>query len=712
MEIKREKLEEYLSQFDAIELLYNMKYSATDENPKSSAQKLPSNLKGRLEEYQNNIYLGDLTKKGFSYIQENLKMVYDDETTKSAIKIFHDTEKHVLHKYLGIAALEKMFDEDYFNFEWDMHVGQNLKEHRMDYYRDHFIHQIRNMYMMHVLLDNYQFYDATKEILSNKNISKVSEYTSKKCHEFKDNFSRNARLHILMKDCAKQYSVSVKEYVEEYYYRYVIYASSIMAALFHDMGYPICHFLSVRQRISNYNPSMYMFTHNSFDSFDRIASSLGNSLLFTIVSIEEIKSRLEYKGKYDHGAYSAVAFLLQFYDNGLIYSLDIEKRVAIELAAIAIYNHTSSYLVLKFNDKQNYYQPVFSQNPVSFLLRLCDDLQEWDRMYFEISEAGDILFCDSCKTPLLKRYKKEHGEYERKAFYQCKCREKEEKEDIVRYDAKGYSFSKRKIYLISTADRIVMDIKEDALIFSIKYDYYKLLKMCRINNTYAKYRIKEYNDLKKLLYMQSLGSVSKKLSFYYIFIEYFMTANPLTIKIRILDEYCKKKKKCIETYAYRNQETVLRGIMEEADFTDISSTSGLCDVLEKNLLFYCSLIQSARTYQETGHKESGFLDRETEKIKALYINSSEDSFYIEIMENLIKDTIEQYGNMLSIEGFNVSDEVFFERYQSQFLSDEKIYNCVSKYCEKDNFFNLYKNEERYITYYSDLYFFWKLNSSL
>ena len=95
--------------------------------------------------------------------------------------------------------------------------------------------------------------------------------------------------------------------------KYVIYASSILSALFHDMGYPICHFLEVRNRTSEYNPTLYMYTRNATESFDHIASLLGSSLLFTIVSRDEIKKSMNpnKKGKYDHGAYSAIAFLLQ-----------------------------------------------------------------------------------------------------------------------------------------------------------------------------------------------------------------------------------------------------------------------------------------------------------------------------------------------------------------------------------------------------------------
>ena len=253
-----------------------------------------------------------------------------------------------------------------------------------------------------------------------------------------------------------------------------------MAALFHDMGYPICHFLNVRNRISEYNPTLYMFTHNDIESFDHIASLLGSSLLFTIVSPAEIKKAMQFDGKkYNHGAYSAIAFLMQFYNSGIIFSLPEEKQCAIEIAAVAIYNHTVSFRITNNKSTENFYQPVFQQNPIAFLLRLCDDLQEWGRRYFEFSHQSDIPFCSKCFTPSVFHHDDENGMVK----YSCLCSMKKRSKNSFN-SFRNYQFLNRKLYLVTTSDYMYSDYVDvvmsesdskmkTALRFKINYDYFK-----------------------------------------------------------------------------------------------------------------------------------------------------------------------------------------------------------------------------------------------
>ena len=79
-----------------------------------------------------------------------------------------------------------------------------------------------------------------------------------------------------------------------------------------------------------------------------------------------------------------------------------------------------------------------------------------------------------------------------------------------------------------------------ALRFKINYDYFKLLNITRINPTNAKYRLSELNNLKRLVKNQDFSDFDQ-MDFDYIYLDYFMTANPLTIKIRILREYLELK---------------------------------------------------------------------------------------------------------------------------------------------------------------------------
>lgn len=59
----------------------------------------------------------------------------------------------------------------------------------------------------------------------------------------------------------------------------------------------------------------------------------------------------------------------------------------IELAANAIYHHTDR------NDKSPF---IFEYDPISFLVRLCDDLQEWERFYLLIDDRHNYLKCTDC----------------------------------------------------------------------------------------------------------------------------------------------------------------------------------------------------------------------------------------------------------------------------------------------------------------------------
>lgn len=528
---------EYFKKFDPI----GLKYGIEQTKSLSVTSRATASCHERMQQY------GYITKQEYSFMMENLKLVYgvSNPEVQADIEIYHLIEKQIIYLYLGIPQLNKMFDEDYFNFEWDMHVGQNFREHRNAYYRDHFIHQIRNLYMMLILLDKFHFYEATHNIFRQKNASKISEFVYKKWWYFKKD-ENSPQITILKKICHESDYQDERKYIDDFFYKYVIYASSMLAALFHDMGYPICHFLGVRHRTSDYNPTMYMFTHNAVESFDMLSSKLSSSLLFTIVSSHELKQRLDISksGKYDHGAYSAIAFLLQFYETGLIFSLTSEKQCAIELAAVAIYNHTGKYKSIS-KANSNHYTIFFRQNPISFLLRFCDDLQEWDRRYFEISDASDLMLCRKCGFPLIKCPKanndnKDDNTKTNKANiseYRCGCFDNGlvERPDI---------FEKRKLYLVTVADWVSFQIKGagltkcSELIAKIDYNPYKLLMLAKINRTYAKNRLKELSEVKRFLCHQNFALMSDNcLGFSNIRLDYFMSANPLLIKLKILENF-------------------------------------------------------------------------------------------------------------------------------------------------------------------------------
>ena len=680
----------------------------------------------RIAEFETQYQYSSITKQQYSGILDNLRLVYGkNELVENDIKAFHTVEEKLLCHYIGIPQLNQMFDEDYFNFEWDMHVGQNFSEHRSDYYRDHFIHQIRNLYMILRLLRETGFYEASERILRDASASKVSEFVCKKSRAFLSD--ANGVQQQLLEEIYAAQSGEKAAFFEEFFFKYVIYASSMMAALFHDMGYPICHFLDVRRRISAYNPTMYMFTHNAVDSFDQLAFKLGCSLLFSIVSPQVIRKRLEpnEEGRYDHGAYSAIAFLLQFYDTGVIYSLSAEKQCAIELATLAIFNHTSKFKVIKAKADTSYYNMYYRQNPVSFLLRFCDDLQEWDRRYFEISNAGDLLFCPKCGFPLLKRKKRNNdGDPLPKSNYYCCC--PKEQEELFRPDV----FIKRKLYLVSVADSVKISLDEDDdntqnLIATIHYDPYKLLMLAKTNPTYAKYRAKEMKALRRLLDDQNFSFMSQgELSFSHIRLYGFMTANPVLIKIKILENFLRGffnesatlsvRKKLLSVQELKNVlEGIQNGTDQEKDFFTwlVDSVFPHSDKNEAlyhfllgdnenngSLAFYYYLLRDCLLLVKEG--ETVQLSDQTKKYLTPF--EEEDPIYYEIMLCLIRDCMKQYGKKGWESKSYIDDE-----------EEEFFYQNVERYTNDQNYFNHYKatpvEHYPYIGYYNDVFFFYRMN---
>ena len=688
--------------------------------------------RAKASEYEAMRQFGNLTKHKFSDIRENLELVYwDKDVIRKDLMAYYLVKEKVIHQYLAIPQLDRLFDEDYFDFEWDMHVGQNFNEHRNDYYRDHFIHQIRDMYMMLVMLDKFDFYEASYELLKDRNTGKISDYTYKKWYEFKTNNALPQRMllneviEINSSSSEPKKSREKDEYAEEYFFHYVIYASSMLSALFHDMGYPICHFLEVRHRISDYNPFVYMFTHNAVDSFDELAAKLSDSLLFTIVSSHEIKAALQIgkHGRYNHGVYSAVAFLLQFYENGLLFSLSPEKQCAIELAAVAIYNHTAKYDIIKYKKKNNYCWPVFRQNPVSFLLRFCDDLQEWDRRYFEISSASDFIFCPDCGAPMLKDWKTDGFCCQ----YNCLCNGRA----MPRPDA----FIKRKLFLVTVTDSVDVVLeekkskdtrkaqemedgeeiqgqiragnkaddksdKEWILTVKLNYDLYKLLLLSNINNTYAKHRAKELCDLKRLVSYQDFHFQTKgKLTFRHIKFDYFMSANPLLIKLKILEKFLAKHRISVDS---------------AEDLTDqilgfLPEMQGKGKIVD-NLPFYVELLRDCRNDNTKFRDETYFAQQYTKYLTG-------DLEYNDALCCLAGDCFVQYRKEISAGDDPFMSKETYDVYSEPYVnkkSEDRLYYAISLITDQRSRCNRYfiSGTGHDIGYYVDMYLFYLMNEEI
>lgn len=558
----------------------------------------------RIVQHEKSNQLAGLTKRNYAGDYANLNLVYGDKKqNQQNMKLIELVSNKVINEYINIPGMERLFSETYIEFEWEMHLSADYKKHNMKFYRDHFIHQIRDAYMMWHFMDKYGFYEHIKTVLENENESKVSRFVHK---------------HLIQQKYHEYPEIRELRRTNEFYIRNLIYMAGFMAALFHDIGYPEAYYMTTSCHITDYIASLHELNEGGSNT-KKIYSLLQNSLLFRVVPFEEISRKINEK-KPDHGALSAVIFLLQFYENGAIYRLEPYKTAAVELAALAIYNHTNKYDVLEAKNATAY-RPCFTLNPISYLLRICDDLQEWDRIYFVISNKSNPLFCNKCRTPIIgKKLTDQEGKVNG-VCYECNCKgiighcRKEENDSVYcfsqAFDGK-YGFPYRRIYNVSVCSHLEISIGDTAdsqrkMCVHLRYDPYKLLHISYLHPTYAKYRITELNSVKKLLDSQRIIPQ--------IYLDYFVTSNPIHIKVKLLEDYLKKT--------------------GDEDFTldDIFMRGGdplsAVEVLEKKIYEKCKPLIGKFIQNEGICKDCGYCENYIHSLKNIcYENGTDEDGYL------------------------------------------------------------------------------------
>lgn len=607
----------------------------------------------RIVEYERSHQFSCLTKQNYADDYANLNLVYGErESTLRNINLMELVSNKWISQYINIDGMERLFSETYIEFEWEMHLSADYKKHNMKFYRDHFFHQVKDTYMMYMLLKDHGFYGCVRDILMNESESKVSRFVCRSLAQQRYYESERVReLRSENKD-------------PEFYIRNLIYMASFMAGLFHDIGYPEAYYMTTSRHIRDYIASIHELNSEK-SSTNRIYALLQNSLLFRVEPFETIECRIKDSEKPDHGALSAIIFLLHFYENGAIYTLSPYKKAAVELAALAIYNHTNKYGIQR-EDKYVIYRPCFSLNPISYLLRMCDDLQEWERIYFVISDKSNIVLCNKCKTPVIGF--KEKNEKEIITRYRCNCQflsgdAQSDKRDVDRhiqaFDGKS-KFSYRRIYNVSVCDSVLVDGNakiDKKLLFKLHYNPYKLLHVAYLNSTYAKYRISELNSLKLLFECQK--GIPK------IYLDYFVTSNPVHIKVRMMEEYLE--------YRY---------ILDEKSNTLGENTNWKCsfianilqddlikDVIEKGDLENWIDQKSADIQDRLKNLKRKFLrNMPAKKIKWIKNDDNRQETYRSIMSQYMDISLELYSKLLLYQWMNAylndfKNESYIEKQQ-------------------------------------------------
>lgn len=735
--INTKEMLKFYKKFDVLGFKYAFKYALNQEKFYQEKQEGEHKEKDKekdkekeyvkkykeLEGFESARQFTELTKVEYGDILTNLDLIYaDQEQSDQIVMLFDLIRNKIIHQYINIEGLERLFSEKYIDFEWEMHLGIDYKNHQMEFYRDHFVHQIRNAYCMHVLLEKFQFKERIEKTLKAQNSSKISQYVYKCIEQQK------------MAYCPEV----MKEYHnDEFYYRNVIYMSSYMSALFHDIGYPEVHNAINQGRITEYIANLYNAESSGYN-YPRLNSLLQNSLLFRVVSFEEIRKRLSEEHP-DHGAFSAIIFLLNFYENGAIHGLSPYKKCAVELAALAIYNHTNTYRYQDMLEPGDYVRCVFALNPISYLLRLCDDLQEWGRIYFELSHRSKLILCNTCKTPIVrKNFREKRGGDNRiaeKQYYVCNCNcpnsmsaeiEEEQAMKIAENSVfqpmfeSGQNFRYRRIYNVTVCENLRLDKHERALCFFLEYDLAKLLHIAYINPGYAKYRVKELNQFKRMLDFQKELPEMK--------IRYFMTANPILIKTQIVKEYFDGKgmikdevgqlyqfyKKAAETEGTAEEQQRIQEWEKEFDellgelqkklryvirkvYRRAKKYSRIMESVETSAVLYLQMMIfmelwkrcnqdrcSSRCLVKKAKKEWKSLDKETDEV-----------------QELVADSWKQFERMyLDIRKIESNPE----KYYQQFKATDYTYGCIMRFVSVDNYIPVLgrKENETGIDAFTDL----------
>lgn len=452
-----------------------------------------------------------------------LEKVYGDEDIDC--RLVQCAIEKFLRDYVNIPGVDKLFDSKYFSFEWGMHLEYKEKQKDYSYYRDHYVHQIRNLYEMLVFLDDFgleancrDLYARTKNKMGNYIRNSIQREIAGNAQEEKELIGEIYGEYVKYRTEAREKNQTIKvdygneiEFISDLYFREIIYSAAILAALIHDIGYPITYMARVADGLQNFIPITRDFIDNRMN-ISHLHAELEQSVLFNIVPYEMIEKKLESS---DHGAISAVIFLKYFYNKGYIREMKPVKKMVIELAAVVIFFHTLKYKV--HGEKSwEFDRPIFYKDPLSFLFRICDDIQEWDREYFEISKARNYFICDHCRTML---------HFNRKdKVYTCCCGRS--------VGRNVTQFAYRRVLQVKTSDYIKVErrtVNDKGFTIHIVYDLFKLLLVSHYNPTFGQIRAKDIKKLKQELLNQRYFPTT--------YVKCLVTSNPILLKEKILENF-------------------------------------------------------------------------------------------------------------------------------------------------------------------------------
>lgn len=649
--------------------------------------------------------VGDIVEKVYGSKREN--------ETASYVVTYKLVLEKFIKEFVGIEGLDTLYNPLFFVFEWLMHLEYKVEKNSYSYYRDHFIHQIRNMVEMMQLLTNDELGLQESCITAlKKGKTLLAVQMRKTVKEAKENpggmdgLVKAADCLEVDPECDKKQAQ--EEYMEEAIYTYILLASTVVTAVFHDIGYPIEFINGNLTRMDNFLPASQFFFEKK-DSTSDLYRILQDSLLYRTYEPKMIAMKVR---EGDHGAISACILLMKYYENGKFFSLSPIEKMVIELSAVTIFEHTLKYENIKTGSDK--YQVSFEENPFSYLFRLCDDMEEWDRTYFEITGQSNFLLCEQCGAII-----KTIGGPDDKRHYACGCGEKGINENIFGY---------RKLTSVNACKRVVVGLygqegANDIYRIELDYDLMALLQASAYSATFAQKRANALREIKVMTFSQS--------GIKPMYIESFITNNPILIKLEILSRYLAVKYKNWDNLILENakkydglkekldyiwMDDLYKGVLEIIPFV---TKSKLSNIHRENLLFYLKLLVLDKII--AAEKEIETTTKEYLRIlqkKHVVISIS--------LEILVKHALLQRVKAVGADDFIQNKWKYKEQYFDMYESSEEVSMAVKTYIADplydyvrlraygdENQKKLLKNEDHiHYDYYSDYGIFQKMHQVL
>lgn len=490
-----------------------------------------------------------LTDQQVQTIYGSKKVLYGQEDAKNQLNLIQ-TFQRFLHEYIGIRGLEELLVNNYGTiensifFEYDSYGRpKNIREHSK--------HQMKNAYLGSVLLlDCGYLQDIAKTISQER--SETTKYLVDQARRVLKAEKKSAvgkypeGMNAVYTQDMILGNADICEKLEEWAYKIFL-----LSSLFHDIGYPLEYYLRTTEKLSDYPPHLKILRPAAKTDFTEIKMCLLESRLFQQIDHESI--RVKYLND-NHGALSAISLLLHFYYSGKIYSLSTEKRCLIEMTAIAIYRHTD-----KFSDGT---RMVYMNDPISYMVRLCDDLQEWNRFKLQINEKHNYLQCDECGKILL----------EEKREYICS--------GCGRKYYKVTQLENRKVNYISLCDGLEITYDDQKVNLRFLFSYMKQIEVLLDDYAAVLKNCKSFYEIDSMLKNQKMTPQ--------MHIDYFLSNNPLIIIEEMINNSAQKDK--IEKWI-REQEETEKGKNLKAFYDNYNSLikhepAVFGEKLEKNELKY------------------------------------------------------------------------------------------------------------------------------